>query len=151
MIMWGGLGPGEGANPDPLNTGGRYNPTTDQWNATATGINCPSDRVLHTVVWTGSEMIIWGGTSDSSGGCYEPATNSWKTTSTGNDCPSGRYYHSAVWTGTGMIIWGGHADTQNGAIYYPGDTSGVPSLSFPGIVLSICLVSLGLSLRGKLD
>ena len=43
-----------------LNTGGRYNPSTDSWTATST-TNAPSARADHTAVWTGSEMIVWGG------------------------------------------------------------------------------------------
>ena len=54
MIVWGGTG------GSFLNTGGRYNPITDGWTATsATG--APTGRGLHTAVWTGSEMIVWGG------------------------------------------------------------------------------------------
>ena len=54
MIVWGGY------NSSQLNTGGRYNPSTDSWTATST-TNVPSARQSHTAVWTGSEMIIWGG------------------------------------------------------------------------------------------
>ena len=43
-----------------LNTGGRYNPSTDSWTATST-TNAPDGRYGHTAVWTGSEMIVWGG------------------------------------------------------------------------------------------
>ena len=35
-------------------------PCTDQWTATST-TNAPSARDGHTAVWTGSEMIVWGG------------------------------------------------------------------------------------------
>ena len=63
-----------------------------------------------TAVWTGTEMIIWGGVFDttgaSAGGRYNPATDSWTPTSTIN-APSGREDHTAVWTGTEMIVWGG--------------------------------------------
>src|SRR5207302_9800738 len=95
-----------------LNTGGRYNPNTDAWTPTTT-TNAPDGRDLHTAVWTGSEMIVWGGESDSfccsdTGGRYNPITNSWTTTSTVN-APSLRRSHTAVWTGTEMIIWGGYA------------------------------------------
>ena len=55
MIVWGGVDDG-----DRLNTGGRYNPSTDSWTATST-TNAPSARTYHTAVWTGSEMIVWGG------------------------------------------------------------------------------------------
>ena len=36
--------------------------TDDTWTATST-TNAPAARSRHTAVWTGSEMIIWGGTS----------------------------------------------------------------------------------------
>ena len=55
MIVWGGNGTG-----GDLNTGGRYNPSTDSWVATTT-TGAPDARVLHTAVWTGTEMIVWGG------------------------------------------------------------------------------------------
>jgi len=35
-------------------------PCTDQWGATTTA-NAPVARAGHTAVWTGSEMIVWGG------------------------------------------------------------------------------------------
>ena len=35
-------------------------PTDDTWTAITT-MNAPSARNGHTVTWTGSEMIIWGG------------------------------------------------------------------------------------------
>ena len=53
MIVWGGVHRGG-------NTGGRYDPGTDNWTATST-YNAPTRRTLHTAVWTGSEMIVWGG------------------------------------------------------------------------------------------
>ena len=38
-------------------------------------------RMSHTAVWTGNEMIVWGGNGDSgvldTGGRYDPVTNSW--------------------------------------------------------------------------
>ena len=71
-----------------LNTGGRYNPSTDSWTATST-TNAPAARVGHTAVWTGSEMIVWGGYRSASGdlntgGRYNPSTDSWTATSTTN-------------------------------------------------------------------
>jgi hypothetical protein len=58
MIVWGGADAGSNA----LNTGGRYNPGMNSWTATSTA-NVPSPRYFHTAVWTGNEMIIWGGPS----------------------------------------------------------------------------------------
>ena len=79
-------------------------------------VNAPSARAFHTAVWTGSEMIVWGGLDGSNvlntGGRYNPATDSWTATSTPNGL-DGRYYHTAVWTGSDMIIWGGLDDHIN--------------------------------------
>jgi hypothetical protein len=46
---------------EELNTGGRYNPATDSWTAITIN-NAPSARFFHTAVWSGNEMIVWGGT-----------------------------------------------------------------------------------------
>ena len=35
----------------------------DTWTAASTA-NAPDGRDLHTAVWTGSEMIVWGGASN---------------------------------------------------------------------------------------
>jgi hypothetical protein len=51
MIIWGG---------NFLNTGGKYNPSTDSWTATST-TDAPTGTFDHTAVWTGNEMIVWGG------------------------------------------------------------------------------------------
>jgi hypothetical protein len=57
-------------------------------------------------VWTGSEMIVWGGTADTTGGRYNPKADTWTDTSTVN-APAARSNHTAVWTGSEMIVWGG--------------------------------------------
>src|SRR5882757_397634 len=92
--------------------------TDDTWTATST-TNAPAARSAHTAVWTGSEMIVWGGVDIngfylSSGGRYDPSTDSWTATST-TDAPDGREFHTAVWTGTEMIVWGGDGP---GPIYF---------------------------------
>jgi hypothetical protein len=103
MIVWGGYVAVPGRPPE-TNTGGKYNPGTNSWIATSR-VNAPLRRGGHTAVWTGSEMIVWGG-SFSTGGRYQPAADSWRTTSTTN-APAGWLYHTAVWTGSEMIAWGG--------------------------------------------
>ena len=82
----------------------------DAWKTTST-TSAPTGRQYYTAVWTGSKMIVWGGSPDglnflNTGGQYDPATNSWTATST-TSAPSGRYFHTAVWTGSRMIVWGG--------------------------------------------
>ncbi len=107
MIVWGGS---DQPADSYLNTGGRYNPSTDNWTATST-TNAPTARKVQTAVWTGSEMIVWGGFFNgkalNTGGRYNPNTNSWTTTSTAN-APESRHSHTAVWTGSEMIVWGGY-------------------------------------------
>src|SRR2546430_6032566 len=111
MIVWGGAGSSGG-----LNTGGRYcvqpaSPCTDDtWTSTSL-TNAPDARSNHTAVWTGSEMIVWGGASSgptyfNTGGRYNPTTDSWTASSITN-APGARAVHTAVWTGSEMIIWGG--------------------------------------------
>ncbi len=136
MIVWGG-------SPDSgfsyLNTGGRYDPITDSWTATTLS-NAPAAREYHTAVWTGSEMIVWGGWSGGSnylntGGRYNPSPNSWTATSLA-DAPAGRDFHAAVWTGSQMIVWGGYGNSgsfNTGGRYDPStdnwtatSTSGAP-------------------------
>src|SRR5438876_439290 len=109
MVVWGG----NNSNGFPLNTGGKYSPSTDSWVATST-TNAPAARVLHTAVWTGNEMIVWGGNDNdgpppqyfNTGGRYNASTNSWMATTIAN-VPSARASHSAVWSGSEMIVWGG--------------------------------------------
>ena len=98
--------------------------TDDTWTPTSL-INAPSARNYHTAVWTGSEMIIWGGWNGpplNTGGRYDPTTDSWTATSTAN-APTARLIHTAVWTGSEMIVWGGFDDmpryTNTGGRYNP--------------------------------
>jgi N-acetylneuraminic acid mutarotase len=125
MIVWGG---NRYVSPYYFNTGGRYNPSTDSWTVTNT-TNAPAARNGHTVVWTGSEMIVWAGNDDSgrfnTGGRYNPSTDSW--TATNPIAPEGRDLATAVWTGSEMIVWGGEDFVGNffntGGRYDPGTDS----------------------------
>src|SRR5947208_6132076 len=51
---------GDAIHSGDVNTAGRYNPATDSWTATTT-IAAPTPSEDHTAVWTGKEMIIFGG------------------------------------------------------------------------------------------
>src|SRR6266581_5704892 len=82
--------------------------TDDTWTATNL-TNAPVARYYHTAVWTGNEMIVWGGYNGSdldSGGRYTPSTDAWTATSMIN-VPTARDSHTAVWTGSEMIVFGG--------------------------------------------
>src|SRR5437667_10909530 len=103
---------GHDATNTNVKTGGRYDPSTDTWLATTT-TGAPIGREYHTAVWTGTEMIVWGGYRSTSvtylntGGRYDPSTDSWVATAT-TGAPDERSFHTAVWTGSEMIVWGGH-------------------------------------------
>jgi N-acetylneuraminic acid mutarotase len=101
--------------------------TDDTWTAT-TVVNAPDAREGHTAVWTGSEIIIWGGFNGTlpdlnTGARYDPATDSWIATSITN-APIGRWLHTALWTGGEIIVWGGGDNTDflnTGGRYNPAD------------------------------
>lgn len=65
-------------------------------------------RVFPIVVWTGSEVIVWGGEKPSEGAwhgdgaAFDPATGTWRDLA---DSPlSPRSEHVAVWTGEEVVI-----------------------------------------------
>ncbi len=62
MIVWGGFGCTTQIcqTTTYLNDGARYSPSANNW-VTTSATNAPSARVSPTAVWTGSEMIVWGG------------------------------------------------------------------------------------------
>jgi hypothetical protein len=120
MIVWGG---GTGSSPF-FNTGGLYDPVGNSWAAGGTTTSgAPADRTGHLAVWTGSRMIVWGGTDDTShavnsGGLYDPVGNSWAATAT-LGAPAPRNSFTVVWTGSKMIVWGGSGGTtlNTGGLY----------------------------------
>jgi N-acetylneuraminic acid mutarotase len=94
-----------------------------------------TNRADHLAVWTGSEMIIWGGsTSDfiagafNNGARYNPANNTW-TVMSSNNAPVARALPLGVWTGTELIVWGGYLGMTNsntGARYNPATDTWTP-------------------------
>lgn len=135
MLVWGGTPNIQGSQY--INTGGSYNPVTDSWRSMST-TNAPSPRSVHTAVWTGSEMIVWGGSENSSysspylssGGRYDPNADNWTATSV-IDVPVARAGHTAIWTGHEMIVWGGGSSDEpfwlnSGGRYDPGKDAWTP-------------------------
>ena len=101
----------------------------DTWTPTTT-TDAPNARAGHTAVWTGTEMIVWGGGATgpvylNTGGRYNPSTDSWTATNT-TSSPDARAGHAALWTGSEMIVWGGFNDSgylNTGGRYNPGTDS----------------------------
>ena len=81
-------------------------------------------RSEYAAIWTGKEMIVWGGysgnTQHGDGAAYDPATRTWTKLAAsplaGQDLPV------TVWTGKDMLIFGGSGTSgasSNGAAYDP--------------------------------
>jgi len=69
-------------------------------------------RVGHTTVWTGSEVIVFGGTNGttafSDGAAYDPAKGTWRAIADASTVGlAARRGHVAVWTGTEMFAGAG--------------------------------------------
>ncbi len=117
MVVWGG----QDYTTTALNSGGRYNPTTESWAATATGTNCPAGFQVYSCAWTGSELVIWNPNAVS-GSRYNPSTDTWTAMST-TGAPSSRNDPCMVWDESGVIVWGGLTSPNvyhnDGGIYNP--------------------------------
>lgn len=113
-------------------------PATESPTATATASPAPVDRSMeqlapsplaprtnHSVVWTGQEMVVFGGqtTNDppseifDDGAAYDPATDSWRPLPRLDG--QGISKHVAVWTGTQMLAVGGVGDETSTRAYDP--------------------------------
>lgn len=102
MIVVGGRNQRSGA---VFSDGAAYDPKRDQWRRLP---SAPFEARLgdqSTAVWTGDEMILWGGDVGAAGAAYSPSTDRWRILpSSGLTARTG---HTAVWTGSEMIVWGG--------------------------------------------
>ena len=83
-------------------------------------------------MWTGSELLIWGGTQDSQGqslagdgAAYDPVTRVWAPMPASPLSPRAGVF--AVWTGTRALFWGGGSGSvvplADGASYDPANRS----------------------------
>jgi hypothetical protein len=140
MIVWGG----SDAAGTALTDGARYDPTTDTW-APLESAGAPAARARHVAVFTGDEMLVWGGASGATrladGGRYVPGTG-WGGAIPADSAPAPRDLATAVWTGREMIVWGGEATSggpfpailSDGARYRPGvGWVGATSTSFGAV------------------
>ena len=137
------------------NTFFMYTPSTNSW---ATNLpSGPSGGDSRPIAWTGSEVLVWGGNSESASFCgpffpsmligtgaaFNPTTMSWRTISP-SGAPSARRDHMGAWTGTEWMIWGGNAfgsGFYDGALYNPAtdswrpvSTSGAPQIAGGSLV-----------------
>lgn len=121
LFLWGGKTLLE--EPSNRNEGFIYNKSTGKWRAAS--LAPIEGRVGAASVWTGREVLIWGGEgfrgSFSDGATYNPATDTWREMA---PAPlAARSPAASVWTGKEMIVWGGRSrgagTLSDGAAYDP--------------------------------
>jgi hypothetical protein len=85
-------------------------------------------RIAEGVVWTGREMIVWGGVTRAGtpalaadGAAYDPAADSWRTIAPAPPGVLGDVGTAATWTGSVAVFWAGNSPDgpAAGAIYDP--------------------------------
>ncbi|HUS21188.1 MAG TPA: hypothetical protein VMZ66_04155 [Aeromicrobium sp.] len=104
LIIWGGNSWHEDWSHQPEDDGVAYNPATGTWREIDDGPLSPRNAAAS--IWTGTEMLIWGGQSGEVGGrdlaangaAYDPSTDTWRKIAPGPLEPS--YWTSSIWTGT---------------------------------------------------
>jgi hypothetical protein len=91
--------------------------------ATAFDVGPLTPRGGHSVVWTGEEIVVWGGEAGGDpisglgdGAAFNPTANSWRLIAESPLSP--RTSHVAAWTGDEMLIVGGFGQ-RDGAAYDP--------------------------------
>lgn len=113
------------------------------WGAVS-AVGAPSPRDKMVSVWTGTQMLIFGGEfyapnaglqMFNDGGRYNPSTMTWSPMATAPI--AGRREASGVWTGSKMIVFGGYGASNttfgDGAIYDPASNTwaALPSAGAP--------------------
>jgi N-acetylneuraminic acid mutarotase len=133
MLVWGGSSEAEEGGKY-FADGAIYSPATNGWTPMAPYPQTtePAARDSFSSVWTGTHMLVWGGTGRTEscrpcqhddGAAYELSSDSWKLMT---PSPlSARGNHRAIWTGKEMVVWGGFSTTElnDGAAYNPASDS----------------------------
>jgi len=132
-VIWGGVGQQRG--PDDFNMlgdGWAYDPALDAWRALPAE-GAPSPRAGFVMLWTGSEVLVYGGadstygfrdiTFSGTGARYSPDRNNWLPMSI-DGAPAFRCPGAAVWSGSELLVWGnvtedGGPPATNGGRYDP--------------------------------
>lgn len=128
LLIGGAPGPRGGKPAALARQGFAYNPKRNRWRRLAP---MPSGRAGFTAQWTGTRLLIWGGTTNATGRpqsparglAYDPSTNRWSALP---QAPlRGRLDPTSVWTGHALIVWSGgtgrppYRAFTDGAIFTP--------------------------------
>lgn len=118
---------------DPFNCaygdGAFYDPAADRWTAIAAA-GAPSSRSGHVTAWTGSRLLVWGGTRYdvkagatslsqlTDGALYDPGTSIWKPIAPAPPLPVS-FYPAAGFAGGRLHLRNGYKDSDLGYDYDP--------------------------------
>ena len=129
LLVWGGCDASVPQCDDSgglhgLSDGASYDRATDTWTMLPASPLAPRSRPA--AVWTGTEMLVWGGhvhpaRPGAYGAAYDPSTRTWRTLA---EAPiTERSNVAVVWSGAELIVWGGidpaGAYLGDGAAYDP--------------------------------
>lgn len=127
LMVWGGYVL-DFLNPPPavFNDGALYNPNTDSWTTTSP-TNAPAGRQNPVMIYTGTEVMVWGGFDVNyaplyDGAIYNPTTDTWSTMSS-IGAPTNLQIYEAYLVNGKMIVFGQNSSTWEGAIYDPSTDS----------------------------
>jgi hypothetical protein len=119
FLIWGGVGYGPTSGESALADGAAYDPVANTW--TPLPPSPIAGRGYPAAVWTGDEMLVWGGgaggKSISDGAAYNPATETWRTLAPFTMANTIR--PTVTWTGKEMIVLEGINGGNHGAAYNP--------------------------------
>ena len=117
LVIWGGKG-----NSETIGDGFMFvidRNTTDfdhsgqevkgEW-VKLSSLGAPSARFDHSVEWTGTEMLVFGGETSlgvtNTGYAFDIMKDSWRSLTTKGGITA-RTQHSSEWTGSQLVIFGG--------------------------------------------
>jgi hypothetical protein len=80
---------------------GAYNPVTNRWRRIASSEHL--NATLPVSVWTGRELLVWGGGGSASGAAYTPSTDTWRDLP-GSPVRGWPDDDDGVWTGKELIV-----------------------------------------------
>jgi N-acetylneuraminic acid mutarotase len=124
-FVWGGNAVSQ-QGQSPAGDGAVYDADSRQWSLIPMDGQTPAARKGHSAVWTGTEMIVFGGSNTdylAAAGRYSPSSNQWLPAATLGE-PAARSGHAATWAGDAMLVWGGQNRDgllNDGGLFYPGD------------------------------
>lgn len=170
LVVWGGSGAADAPDPaagdsdapelatttQSFADGAAYNPSTDRWRPLAPAPLSP--RREAPAVWTGSEVVVWGGSGvgeahhEPDGARYDPETDRWTPIAGGPLAPGTNSLVRMVALDGQVLIWSSTYTRAQAAVYDPATDSwqDIPTPALrPGVVPAAAAVAGGVMLWGE--